>query len=117
MTNVVSSSDYPTTNLFLPEVWKMKEILAIRASDRNEYIRSMIAKMSENFDKYWGECNMLMSLPIVLDPRYKMKLTSFYFSIIYPFDAIGDHISDVLNILKELYKVYVAAHNSSIIQQ
>jgi hypothetical protein len=53
----------------------------------------------------------------VLDPRYKMKLIRLYFSIIYPFDTTGEHVKGTLNILKKLYEVYVAAHNSSIIQQ
>jgi hypothetical protein len=117
VTNVVSGRDYLTFNLFLPEVWRMKEILAIKTADMNEYIRSITTKMSEKFDKYWGEYNMLMSLAAVLDPRYKMKLTSFCFPIIYVFDAIGDCISGELDILKELYEVYVVVHNSSIIQQ
>ena len=94
----------------------MKEILAIKIVDRNEYIRSMIGKMSGKFDKYWGECNMLMSLAVVLDPRYKIKLISFCFPLIYSFDAACDRKSVVLDILRELYKVYVAAHNSYIIQ-
>ena len=62
VTNVVSRSDYPTFNLFLLEVWRMKEILDIKAADRNTYIRLMAAKMSDKFDKYWGESNMLMAL-------------------------------------------------------
>jgi alcohol dehydrogenase YqhD (iron-dependent ADH family) len=117
VTNVVSGSDYLTSNLFLPEVWRMKEILAVKTAGRNEYIKSMTTKMSEKFDKYWGEYNILMSVAAVLDPRYKIKLTSFCFPIIYLFDATGDCISGVLDILKALYEVYVVAHNSSIIQQ
>ena len=95
----------------------MKEIVDTKAADRNEYIRLMVAKISDKFDKYWDESNMLMALIAVLDPRYKMKLINFCFPIIYPFDVAGDRIKSVLNILKELYKVYVAAHYSSIIQQ
>ena len=53
----------------------------------------------------------------MLDPRYKMKLICFYFPIIYPFDTTGECVKGVLNILKVLYEVYVAIHNSSIIQQ
>ncbi|XP_059429198.1 zinc finger BED domain-containing protein RICESLEEPER 2-like [Corylus avellana] len=117
VTNVVSGSDYPTSNLFLPEVWRMKEIVDIKAGDRNEYMRLMSAKMSDKFDKYWGESNMVMALAAVLDPRYKMKLIRFCFPIIYPLDVGGDNIKAVLNTLKELFEVYVAAHNASIIQQ
>ena len=93
----------------------MNEIMAIKAADRNEYIRSMTTKMSEKFDKYQGEYNMLMSLTAVLDPRYKMKLISFCFPIIYLFDVASDRISGGLDILKELYEVYVVTHNSSIV--
>jgi hypothetical protein len=117
VTNIVSGSDYPTSNLFLPEVWRMKEIVDIKAGDRNEYMKLMAARMSDKFDKYWGETNMLMALAAVLDPRYKMKLISFCFPIIYPLDVKGNGIKGVLRVLQELYEVYVAAHNSSILQQ
>jgi hypothetical protein len=116
VTNVVSGSNYSSSNLFIREVWRMKEILDIRAVDMNEYIRLMAAKMSNIFDKYWGKSNMLMALAVVLDPRYKMKLIRFCFPIIYPFDTTGERIKGVLNVLKELYEVYVATHNLSIIQ-
>jgi hypothetical protein len=52
VTNMVSESDYPTSNLFLLEVWRMKEILNFKCVDRNEYIRSMASKMALKFDKY-----------------------------------------------------------------
>jgi hypothetical protein len=61
--------------------------------------------------------NMLMTLAIVLDPRYKMKLISFCFPIIYLLDVERNRIKGVLSVLKEFYEVYAAAHNSSIIQQ
>jgi hypothetical protein len=82
--NMVSGSDYPTLNLFLPELWRMKEILNLKCVDSNEYIRSMVSKMALKFDKYWGECNLLMSIAAVLDPRYKMKLINLCFPFIYP---------------------------------
>jgi hypothetical protein len=54
MTNIVSKSDYRTSNLFLPKVWRMKEIVDVKAGDRNEYIRLMTVRMSDKFDKYLG---------------------------------------------------------------
>jgi hypothetical protein len=117
VTNIVSGSDYPTSNLFLPEVWRMKEIVDVKAGDRNEYMKLMAARMSDKFDKYWGDTNMLMALAAVLDPRYKMKLISLCFPIIYPLDVEGNGIKGVVRVLQELYEVYVIAHNSSILQQ
>ena len=58
-----------------------------------------------------------MALAAMLDPRYKIKLINFCFTIIYPFDVEGNHIKGVLSVLKELYEVYVAAYNSFILQQ
>jgi hypothetical protein len=117
VTNIVSGSDYPTSNLFLPAVWRMKEIMDVKVGDRNEYMRLMAARMSDKFDKYWGDTNMLMALAAVLDPRYKMKLISFCFLIIYPLDVEANGIKGVLRVLQELYEVYVATHNSFILQQ
>jgi DNA gyrase/topoisomerase IV subunit A len=76
VTNVVFGSNYPTVNLYLPKVLRMKEILMIKYEDRNEYIRSMTTKMNAKFEKYWSESNLLMSIAAVLDPIYKMKLIS-----------------------------------------
>jgi hypothetical protein len=119
VTNIVSGSDYPTSNLFLSEVWGMKEVLHKKSMDKNEYMRSMTAKMLEKFDKYWGEYNLLMSIAAVLDPRYKMKLINFSFPYIYPADQFSKHIDNVLSTLHELYELYelyVADHNSSVLQ-
>jgi hypothetical protein len=101
--NMVFESNYPTSNLFLPGVWRMKEILNLKCVDRNEYIRSMASKVTLKFDKYWGECNLLMSIAAVLDPRYKMKLINFCFPFIYPEPESSMHIENVLSILHELY--------------
>jgi hypothetical protein len=92
VTNMVLGSDYPTSNLFLPEVWRMKEILQLKCVDRHDYIRSMAGKMTQKFEKYWGECNLLMSIAAVLDPRYKMKLINFCFPLIYPDFEYPQHI-------------------------
>jgi hypothetical protein len=53
VTNIIPGSDYPTSNLFLLEVWRMKEILDKKCSDMNEYIQAMALKMNEKFEKYW----------------------------------------------------------------
>jgi hypothetical protein len=52
VTNIVSGSEYPTSNLFLLEVWKMKEIFLLKCKDNNDYIRAIANKMSNKFEKY-----------------------------------------------------------------
>jgi hypothetical protein len=101
VTNMVSGSDYPPSNLFLPKV------------DRLDYMRSMAQK----FEKYWGKCNLLMSLAAVLDPRYNMKLITFCFPLIYPDFEYPQNIENVLVVLHELFEVYVTAHNYSVLKE
>jgi hypothetical protein len=67
--------------------------------DRNEYIRSMASKMAQKFDKYWGECNFLMSLAAVSDLRYKTKFINICFPFIYSEPEACMHIDRVLSIL------------------
>jgi len=76
----------------------------------------MVSKMSNKFEKYWGNCNLLMALVAVLDPRYKMKLIKFCFPLIYPELEASMNIDNVHSVLHELYEVYVASHNSSVMQ-
>ncbi|KAJ6838874.1 zinc finger BED domain-containing protein RICESLEEPER 2-like [Iris pallida] len=79
--NVFSGVSYPTSNLFLPEIWKVKQILNEKSVefDETHYLKSMVDRMKSKFEKYWGQCNLLMSIAAVLDPRFKMKLIEFYF--------------------------------------
>jgi hypothetical protein len=51
--------------------------------DQNGYIREMASVMEEKFNKYWGDCNLLMFLAVVLDLRFKTKFINFRFSMIY----------------------------------
>ncbi|XP_042944767.1 zinc finger BED domain-containing protein RICESLEEPER 2-like [Carya illinoinensis] len=117
VTNIVFGSVYPTSNLFFPEVWRMKEVLTTKSVDRNEYIQAMAKKMNEKFEKYWGECNLLMAIAAVLDPRYKMVLIKFCFPLIYPKFEASQNIDLVFKVLHELYDEYVQVHNSRAMGQ
>ncbi|KAG5026489.1 hypothetical protein JHK82_022384 [Glycine max] len=82
-THVISGSEYLTANLYLAEVWKKK------------------------FDKYWGECNMLMAIASVLDPRCKFHMVSICFPLIYSKEVAGENIKKVKSSFEELYDEYV----------
>lgn len=108
-TTVFSGYEYPTSNIFLPEIWKIKELLLSTCVDESEFMRNMAIKMKVKFDKYWAECNLLMAIATVLDPRYKMFLIHFCFPRIYLIDAEAKRNTDlVVKTLHELYDHYVA---------
>jgi hypothetical protein len=64
---------------------------------------------------------LLISITVVLDPRYKMKLMNFCFPIMYPLPPTVDrpganyHIENVLTVLKGLFEAYVSTHTTSIL--
>ncbi|XP_075672206.1 zinc finger BED domain-containing protein RICESLEEPER 2-like [Castanea sativa] len=113
VTNVISGSKYPTANIFLPEVWKIKEVLNEKSLDENDYISAMACKMKLNFDKYWGECNFVMAIAAMLDPRLKMTLINFSFPKIYQGFEVARNIDCVHDALYQLYNEYVVDYTSS----
>ncbi|XP_010917997.1 zinc finger BED domain-containing protein RICESLEEPER 2-like [Elaeis guineensis] len=56
-THIISSSEYPTANLYLAEVYRVKEVIDAAARDWDFFIKEMAKPMKEKFDKYWGKCN------------------------------------------------------------
>ncbi len=113
VTNIISGSDYPTANLFLCEVCKVKQVLDIRVNDENDFLKDMMTKMKKKFDKYWGECNLLMAIAAVLDPRVKMRALDFCFPKIYTQAEVVANIEKVKCALNELYNEYVAMDKSN----
>ena len=82
-TNIISDSDYPTANLYLIEVFRVKQSLDKGSLSTNDFIRDMVKKIKEKFDKYCGECHLVMAIAFVLDPRFKMKFVEFCFPTLY----------------------------------
>ncbi|XP_071916093.1 zinc finger BED domain-containing protein RICESLEEPER 2-like [Coffea arabica] len=104
----MSGIDYPTSNLFLQEVAKIKKILDAQVNNEDDFIRTMVTKMKSKFDKYWGDCNLLMAIAAILDPRQKMRVVEFAYPQMYlPFQT-QEHISNVRKVLFDLYEKYVA---------
>ncbi|XP_015950046.1 zinc finger BED domain-containing protein DAYSLEEPER-like [Arachis duranensis] len=54
-TNIISGSEYPTANLYLAEVFRIKLILDEAVSSGPFFMKEMAAKMKLKFDKYWSE--------------------------------------------------------------
>ncbi|KAK3017306.1 hypothetical protein RJ639_006905 [Escallonia herrerae] len=120
VTDSISGTKHPTANMFLPEVWKINEALNKKSRDENSYMRVIAMKMKEKFDKYWGECNQLMAIVAVLDPRYKMTFIKFCFPKIYNEVESKKNIELVSGSLLEVYKEYVlnhALHCSSVTKE
>ncbi|GJW06696.1 zinc finger BED domain-containing protein RICESLEEPER 2-like protein, partial [Tanacetum coccineum] len=110
--NIISGSEYPTSNLFLSELYGIKEELDEVFLDASGCMKDMATEMKKKFDKYWGRTNLLISIGYVLDPRYKMELIDFSFKAIYSADEVIIQKKIVRDTLDELYVEYVDAHRA-----
>ncbi|KAL4565349.1 hypothetical protein LXL04_029440 [Taraxacum kok-saghyz] len=111
-TTIIFGSDYPTSNLYLIEVFRVKVTLDKGAQSENFFIRHMVTEMKEKFDKYWGECHLVMAIASVIDPRFKMKLVEFSFPSTYT-DA-DKQIEEVKKALYMMYEEYLEIHDISV---
>uniref|UniRef100_A0A803MY25 Transposase n=1 Tax=Chenopodium quinoa TaxID=63459 RepID=A0A803MY25_CHEQI len=110
-TEIISGSEYPTSNLFLPELTNIKEALESQVESDYDFMREMAQRMRVKFDKYWGNCNLLISVAAALDPRNKLKLIEWSFSTLYLEDELVTHTKYVRDTLYEIYLEYVEAHS------
>ncbi|KAM3200336.1 hypothetical protein P3L10_032698 [Capsicum annuum] len=91
-----SGSKYPTANLYLPNVWKIQMLLKEAENGSDLTMNEIATLMIRKFKKYWRSNSMILSIAIVLDPRYKMKFVKFCFSKI-------DHVITDAKVEKVLY--------------
>ncbi|XP_074266880.1 zinc finger BED domain-containing protein RICESLEEPER 2-like [Silene latifolia] len=50
--------------------------------------------MKQRFDKYWGECNLLMALGAILDPRYELRGLEYVFEYAAEFETSREGASE-----------------------
>ena len=77
------------------------------------WMNDMTKKMQRKFDKYWGDCNLLISIASVLDLRNKITLIDFTFRVIYYEENTHFEISIIRESLYKLYKEYVDDHTTT----
>nr|GMC66613.1 zinc finger BED domain-containing protein RICESLEEPER 2-like [Ipomoea batatas] len=106
-THIISGYEYPTSNLFLQEVQKIKATLDSHVDDEDNFIRDLIKRMKMKFDKYWGECYLLMAIGVVFDPTKKMLALEFCFPRLYSDQEARENIAKVTEIINTLYEEYV----------
>ncbi|CAL1412563.1 unnamed protein product [Linum trigynum] len=108
----VSGSKYITSNLFLPEVGNLYNLLRNWViPDKKDYQLSFMAtKMKQKYDKYWGDVdkmNKLLYIAAVLDPRLKLQFIGFTLKWMYNDEkAVSELTKDIELATYELYAHY-----------
>jgi hypothetical protein len=66
----------------------------------------MTSKMLEKFNSYWGVINGIMSIVIILNPRYKMKIMKFYYQKVNGGRRSSKEIDKIKKIFYDLLAEY-----------
>ncbi|KAG6410709.1 hypothetical protein SASPL_128775 [Salvia splendens] len=104
--NILNSPVYPTTNSFFDVVWKMYLKLKHDAESQDIFESMLTRPLLDMFTKFWDDCNLVLAIAVVMDPRFKMKVVNFSFSRIFGDDA-DSQIKVVDQGLHDLYLDYV----------
>ncbi|KAL6142841.1 hypothetical protein ACLB2K_061117 [Fragaria x ananassa] len=104
-TNHFSGSSFPTSNVFFPDICKIKMHLSKWEKSEHEFLRLMAVPMKEKFDKYWDECSLVLAVGVVFDPRFKMQLIEYYFEKLHGSEAY-EYIERVRTAMFDLFTEY-----------
>ncbi|KAH0708975.1 hypothetical protein KY284_010402 [Solanum tuberosum] len=110
ITNLVSGSSYPTSNLYFMQVWKIECLLKENSSNLDEVIKEMAVRMFNKFQKYWNRYSLVLSFGAILDPRFKMQLLEYCFSKVNSSSAKAQ----AATIKLKLYNLYEQYANNQI---
>ncbi|XP_016458429.2 zinc finger BED domain-containing protein RICESLEEPER 3-like [Nicotiana tabacum] len=110
ITNLISGSSYPTSNLYFMQVWRIECMLKEKLNNEDKVIKDMASKMHEKFEKYWKEYSIILAFGAILDTRMKLQFSNFCYSKLDPISA-QEKRAHVKNKLYKLYEHYANKQN------
>nr|XP_020151658.1 zinc finger BED domain-containing protein RICESLEEPER 2-like [Aegilops tauschii subsp. strangulata] len=107
---VISGPSSPTANIYFSEVWKVRTVLQEEASNENVEIATLVMVMQHAFDEYWQNSYVWLSIPVVLDPRFKMSFIEFRLRQAYGAGS-ASYLSEIRGAVQELFGEYYKPMN------
>ncbi|XP_073042327.1 zinc finger BED domain-containing protein RICESLEEPER 2-like isoform X2 [Primulina eburnea] len=110
-TNLISGSSYPTSNLYVMQVWKIEVWLNENLSNEDLVVSDMCKRMKEKSGKYWNQYSVVLAFGAILDPRINLSMLEFCYS-----KLDGDPIKcqeKVLIVKTKLYKLFEKYSNTN----
>lgn len=105
ITNLISGSTYPTSNLYFKQVYEIEYWLRVHENSRESVIFEMVKAMKGKFDKYWHEYSEILAMAAVCDPRFKLSLLDYCFTNLDP-STCQQKVENVQAKLYLLFKAY-----------
>nr|GMC71423.1 zinc finger BED domain-containing protein RICESLEEPER 2-like [Ipomoea batatas] len=102
ITNLISGSSYPTSNLYSLQVWKIECLLVENLKSGDTIIKDMAKNMKLKFDKYWDDYSVILAMGAILDPRLKLQFVEYCYKKLNPLTCQAK----IEEIKKKLYMLY-----------
>jgi hypothetical protein len=111
-TVVVSGTSYPTVSRYFHEFWKVKVMLLNESNSEDVLVASMVSKMDTKFQKYWDLQFLQIWVPVIFDPRFKLKFLEFRLKAGFGDKATGPN--GYLPRIKRTVRTWFAEYSSQI---
>ncbi|KAG8373471.1 hypothetical protein BUALT_Bualt11G0027700 [Buddleja alternifolia] len=111
MTKLFFGNQYPTENLYCRNVWDIQMFIQEEMENIDLGISTMAREMKPNFDKYWQSYCKVLTVAVILDPRYKLSLVEFCYRKLDPLTVI-DKTCLLREQLQLLFEEYLHASPS-----
>ncbi|CAL5008794.1 unnamed protein product [Urochloa decumbens] len=123
----ISTSTFPTSNLCLAELLKLREFLQAelaRFSGEDAHIegrynyyddgepKDVFRVASNTLDKAIQDSYLVWSVPLALDPRYKLRYIEFSFQRAFGSEEAGKYVLEVTAKINKLYADYIKVYGT-----
>ncbi|CAO2205602.1 unnamed protein product [Urochloa humidicola] len=110
----VSAPRTTTSNLCLAELFNVREVLQFeKARAAGGDSKRVLQDAIDTLDRRMHESYLIWSIPLVLDPRYKLTYIEFIFRRAFSSKAAAYYISEVSTKIRKLYTEYTE-HDAAI---
>uniref|UniRef100_A0A1J3K3K6 Zinc finger BED domain-containing protein RICESLEEPER 1 n=1 Tax=Noccaea caerulescens TaxID=107243 RepID=A0A1J3K3K6_NOCCA len=100
--NAFTKSRCLLANMYFPELCDIHLRLIEWSKNPDDFVSSLAVNMRKRFDEFWDKNNLVLAIATILDPRFKMKLVEYYYTLFYDASA-SELIEDISECIKALY--------------
>jgi hypothetical protein len=90
--------------------------VVVTCQAKSRFLKEMIKllkEMKKKFNESWSKSHITLCVPVVFDPRYKLKFIDFVFSKAYPMTG-KEKIDKVEKLICELFSSYNHQQETSL---
>ena len=76
---------------------------SVDTNDNYDILKQLTNEMQKKFNKYWSQCNILLVIASILDPRSKLIFIEFCYQMAFDAEESKKKIEDIRACLYKFY--------------